>query len=168
MPKRPKSEALATVPEVRLQRGEAVWDRLPVLDERSGRKVGEVAVVRVQSRLERMHKRGEVTAEQRQAGEKFALDMEQAQRSTRSCLDFDIAQGGDVAPSRLGAHRAEAEMAVRDAMQVMGLMVWPVVVWVAVDGRSAKDWALSNGKAGRDGLAVLRVGLDALVKHYAI
>jgi hypothetical protein len=167
--RRRNTESLSTVPDVRLERGEAVWDKLPVIDERTGRKVGETAVVRVQSRLERMAKRGEITPIHRRAGERFALEMEQASRSTRSCLDFDTtAGGGDIAPSRLGAAIAEAELAVRAAMQCMGLTVWPVVVWVAVDGRSAKEWAVSQGMKGRDGLPVLRIGLEALRLHYAL
>jgi hypothetical protein len=40
----------------------------------------------------------------------------------------------------------------------MGPMLWPVVLWVVVTGRSAAEWA----KVSANPIAALRLGLDAL------
>lgn len=55
---------------------------------------------------------------------------------------------------------------VAAAMRGVGRTLWPVLVWVAIEGGSATGWARAVSRPDEDGMAVLRVALDALSAHY--
>lgn len=160
-------------PEIRVQRGDVMLDRVAITDD-AGKVVGQARAHRVQNRLEIMFKRKQILQDECRAGLRFAKDVEGCDVSMRSCMDMDSRGGGGGVPSLNmamvvgGEVAAAASMRVRDALGAMGLYSWPMVVWVAVQGRPASEWAVAKGLPARDGIAVLRVGLKSLVDHYRL
>jgi hypothetical protein len=179
LPKRRQDEIFDTggtkATQIRVERGDVVEAEIrdPVMT-RTQRRGNEVSVLpvynkahRVQSRLEIMARRKEITDRERKAGERFALDVEQSNASVKSCMVFEPG-GGNPELAMLHNSTAMASWRVSRAMSAMGLAAWPLVVWVAVDGRPASEWAEERGYKGRSGVDMLRNALDALAEHYGM
>jgi hypothetical protein len=158
-------------PEVRVMRGDVALDRVAITDDH-GKVIGQARAHRVQNRLDVLFKRKQINEAERDAGVRFARDVEACDVSMRSCMDLDSRGGGGVAGFinwamvDAGAAAAMASIRVRDALGAIGLAGWPLVVWVAVQGRSAADWAEAQGRPRSEGMTMLRVGLQSLVIHY--
>jgi hypothetical protein len=159
---------------VRVDRGDVTEDQIenPVVEQKRIR--GEsVALIhtatahRVQSRLERMKKRGEISPEEWKAGERYAKDYEMSGGTAKSCLNFDIG-GGDAELAMLWNSPDAAARRVAGARQAMGIGSWPIVHWVAVDGRLPDEWVREQNlsKTSGVGIAMLKRGLRVLHDHY--
>jgi hypothetical protein len=122
---------------------------------------------RVQSRLERMKKRGEISEDEWKAGERYARDYEMSGGTAKSCLNFDIG-GGDPELAMLWNSPDAASRRVARARQAMGIGSWPIVHWVAVEGRLPDEWVRERKLSTKTGVgaAMLRQGLRFLVDHY--
>lgn len=122
------------------------------------------------SYLAKQERRGEITRRQCQAGERYASHYEHATAGVPSALD----------PARVEAHSGGsgsrglaplsadpfARLLLDQATRAIGWALAEVVVWVAVEGRAATEWAQHHGRPSRDGMAILRFALDALANHY--
>lgn len=167
--KRPAKPALriATAPDIRCERGETELEVYAVIDD-AGRVVGRGNRQIVANHLSRYCKRGEITQRQFVAGAKFARDQEGAVPDIRSCLNAQRG-GGDAHEYMLAAGGAavHALHAYSKALAALGPLAL-IVTWVAVFGRPAASWATHHGRPARDGIAVLREGLQALADHYGL
>lgn len=156
--------------DIRRQRGEVRTEVVQYEHELDDGKVERRAlytVDRVQDFLSRYERRHEITEKQAKAGQRFARDCEGAGIWPKS--SFAGGGGGDLetAVRCIGDHSRMPTLRVRDAKQAMGPLA-QVVEAVAFHGQSAHAWATAQGKAPRDGMALLREGLEALVRHYGV
>lgn len=159
---------------IRVEREDVTEDQIadPVAEQK--RQRGEAVAVartatahRVQSRLERMKKRREISEEEWKAGERYALDYEMSGGTAKSSLNFDT-NGGDPELAMLWNSPDAAARRVARARNAMGLGSWPLVHWVAVEGRLPDEWVREQRLSTKTGVgaAMLRQGLRFLVEHY--
>lgn len=155
--------------QIRADREDVVEVKVPVIDDKTGNIRRYDKRHHVQSRLERMKNRKEISTLECKAGLIFAEDVEQASASVKSCLLFDTGRG-DPALGMLANSTAAASIRVREAMTALGLALWPIVVWVAVDGQPASEWAARNDlkAADKTGPGILRIALRRLATHYRL
>lgn len=157
-------------PDIRVARGEVVLESRVELGPTGkviGRRVGDV----VQDWLSRHRKRGEITERQHRAGQRLQEDAERSQIGIPSLLaPTRIAAGSNVADIAMygrGALAIGAAIRFRKAVIALG-PCGAVVLAVAVRGLSAAVWARSRGLPDGDGIATLRLGLEALADHYGL
>jgi hypothetical protein len=167
-PERP-GEARAT--QIRRDRGDVKATILTEIDKIGTRT--DIKVQMAQDWLKRHFRRGEISKVQFAAGVRFQRTSERVTVGVPSQLDpdkLDAPRGTGTTPDlriiALAEVAAAASGNFRAALDAMGPVLWPVVLWVVVSGRSAAEWAKSAGKPQTDGIAALRLGLDALVRHY--
>ena len=108
--------------------------------------------------------RRQITCEQAWAARVLQSDWEQANtRRPSSCgasldrVDF-ATQHEPYIPERAASFAT--------AMRAVGIVLSPVLAHVVLNGRSAHSWASDRGRPTEDGIAALRLALDALVAHY--
>jgi len=153
--------------DVRRARGEVVTEDVEVQNE-DGRRIVLHNVDRVQDFITRYWKQGALDDRQWKAGRTFARDAETAMVGVPSQLGRDGSGGGDGTKKSDAARAAlYASSRVRKAMAAVGKGAG-LVIWVAVEGRSASDWAEQNRIAPPLGIRMLRVALGRLVTHYGI
>ena len=156
-------------PDVRIARGEVVLAQRVELGPTGkviGRRVGDV----VQDWLSRHWKRGELSDRQYRAGKQLQEDAEGSQISIRSLLDPTRIPGGngaDIAMHARGARAIGASIRLRNALVALGPCA-AVTLAVTIQGLSAASWARLRGIPERDGIATLRLGLEALADHYRL
>lgn len=155
--------------DIRIERGEVGHAMAPVHDHAQN-VIGHQKVWRVQSRIAKHFNSGEINKRQFVAGERFHRDVSDLGADVGSCLDLDRRGGGGTGPvwPAGGARGAWASKAISAALKAIGPQLGPILVWVIVDGRSPADWATSRGKPRPDGIAALRLALDALADHYGL
>jgi hypothetical protein len=154
--------------DIRRQRGEVVTEDVEVFD--AGRRT-VLRVDRVQDYLVRYAGQRHISDTQRRAGQRYARDCEACHLGVKSQLGRTAASDKDASLASLGYGRgfgaSRAERRIIEADRSLGVLA-SIVRWVAADGRSAHDWAVEQGKPPRDGIAALRLGLDALALHYGM
>lgn len=123
---------------------------------------------RAQSALDRYHARHEIEDVQFLAGDQFRGDWYTAGMAgavTSRYAEPSDPGAGDAADGILDARRR-----VTQALRAVGLSLSPILTHVVLDGRPASEWPALAGKgkqrAGYEGLAALRLALDALAVHY--
>jgi hypothetical protein len=154
-------------PDIRIARGDVTFERKTITDA-GGKVTGTVEGYRVCTRLERMHKRGELNEHEYKAGSRFAEDCGKAEAATRSCLNRDT--GGDPIDAIIlnGARMNAADIRLRSAVMAIGPVMADVVLWVAFKGRPASEWAELQGMARRAGKELLGLALRKLATHYGL
>jgi hypothetical protein len=161
-------------PRIRVEREDVTEDQIPDPVAEQKRQRGQATAYtrsatahRVQSRLERMKKRREITEDEMKAGERYAMDYEMSGGTSKSCLNFDTG-GGDAELALLWNSPGAAARRVTEARQAMGLGSWPLIHWVAVEGRLPDEWVRERKLSTKTGVgaAMLRQGLRVLVEHY--
>lgn len=153
--------------DIRRARGEIVTEDVEVQGE-DGRRIVLHNVDRVQDYITRYWRQGALDDRQWKAGRSFARDAETALVGVPSQLGRDGSGGGDGERKRDAAKAALfASSRIRKAMTAAGKDA-ALVVWVAVDGRSAHEWAEQNRIAPPLGIRMLRVALGRLADHYGI
>lgn len=154
--------------EIRFDRGEMRLEDRSLTDEK-GRVIGRAKGDR-RAYLTKHLKRREIDGRQCRAGERYAADYEHSQAGVPSALDptrMESRGGGARGLPPLSGDPLAAIM-LRQASVAIGRMLAEIVVWVAVEGRTAGAWAEHLGKPARDGLPCLRLALDALARHYGL
>ena len=63
-------------------------------------------------------------------------------------------------------HQIDARRRFEAALQAVGQWLSPILVHVAICDLSPSDWSRDRGFPPRDGIAILRLALDALRWHY--
>jgi hypothetical protein len=156
-------------PQVRVDRGEVGLEPRSITDESTGRVLGVIQGDRVLDQLSRYCKRGEISKDHREAGERFAVLVERMEVSVRSNLNREIpgesADTGIITKGNM--MRLAARREVDRIEEAVGPVLLPVLYCVAVDGCPAGEWAESVGKPVRHGIAALCLALDALVRYWA-
>lgn len=156
--------------DVRRARGEIVTENVEIQNE-DGRRVVLHNVDRVQDYLARYAGQGHITDVQKRAGQRYARDCEACHLGVKSQLGRTESSGKDASLTSLGYGpgfgASLAERRIQQADRELGVLA-SIIRWVAALGRSAHDWAVEQGKPPRDGIAALRLGLDALVLHYGM
>jgi hypothetical protein len=156
--------------DVRRQRGEIITENVEVVHETGVRQV-LYNVDRVQDYLARYAGQGHISDLQKRAGQRYARDCEACHIGVKSQLGRTESTGKDMSIAMAGhgagywASVTERRIAIAES--ALGPLA-SIVRWVARDGRSAQDWAIKQGKPPRDGIAALRLGLDALAEHYGL
>lgn len=167
-PRRRRHDALLA-PSVRRARGEIVSEAFVETDTR-GRVTGRGNRDRAVSTPERLFRRGEISEFQYTAARMLIDAAEAAGRGVRSSLNIEPGGGGDREAATLhhGARYTHAAARVRDALAAAGSTLAPVLIAVVIEGQSATAWAASTGRNPRDGIAAVRLALDALVEHFRL
>jgi hypothetical protein len=152
--------------DIRRQRGEVVTEEVQY-ERDDGTKVAIRNVDRVQDFFSRYEARGELNSRQAKAGKRFMRDAEGSGIWPKSSMSGSGGGDLDVAIWKIGDGSRQPSIRLKQALVALGPCA--AVVWaVAVQGRSAHEWATVNHKVPRDGMALLRAGLDALVDHYML
>jgi hypothetical protein len=153
--------------DIRRARGDVITENVEVVHETGIRQV-LYNVDRVQDFVTRYWRQGAINDRQWKAGRTFARDAETALVGVPSQLGRDGTGGGDGERKRDAAKAALfASSRVRMAMRAAGRDT-ALLIWVAVDGRSAHEWAENNHIAPPLGIRMLRVALGRLADHYGI
>lgn len=112
--------------------------------------------------------RSNISEDQYLAGYTFAMDAEKASavlpvRTVKAAaLEFVGASHYDPTPYQLACKRA-----VDEAITALGPQLSSVVINVCVYNNPASEWAIAFGNRPKeDGIACLRLALDALHEHY--
>lgn len=155
-------------PSVRRARGEVVSEAFVETDTR-GRVTGRGTRERVLITPERWLKRGEISELQFVAARMLLDAVEATGRGVRSSLNFEPSDGDpEAAALHRGGRYAQAAARVRGALAAAGSTLAPVLIAVIIDGQSATAWAAAAGRPPRDGIAAVRLALDALVEHFKL
>lgn len=112
--------------------------------------------------LERYRRRGSIDSRQHRAAERLQELHAHSGYAPRLVAGYGAGSGG--APPGPGLGPTSAEYAA--AMRAVGIILSPVLVAVVLEDRAAEAWALSTNRPGKDGIAALRLALDALVEHF--
>jgi hypothetical protein len=120
------------------------------------------------TRLEELHARGVISIEQRQAGERLAKDYAWSGEPLGHLVErYEpwTPKGTGVrfndAPGQIDARRR-----FEAALQTVGKWLSPVLVHTCLCDLAPCHWATARGAPGTDGIAVLKLALDALGGHY--
>lgn len=163
-----KRRAFLGAPKVRVDRGEFEEEAVPIINARglvTGRFKRDRRVY-----LAEHQKRGDITPIERRAGERYAADYEHATTGVPSFLDperLELHGGGGARSLPTLSGDAFAALMLRNANLALGdVLLIEIVVWVAVQGLPARDWAVRRSRPPRDGMAILRHALRALAAFY--
>ena len=117
-----------------------------------------------QSALERYLARGEVSAQQYRDGERLLRDWLLSGLEPQITGAYEAAFLGAAMPLVPGLGPGWSFYAA--AMRAVGLILSPVLAHVVLHGCSASSWAEETHRPRSDGIAALRLALDALGAHY--
>ena len=123
------------------------------------------AIVVTQWPLDRYAKREQIDPDQYDAGERLRKDWHRSGMMPRMTADLarETGLGGR---SEMTDEQVAAWQRYKRAIQTVGLILSPILVHVCCMGWPADDWAKSRGRPQGDGIAALRLALDALCVHY--
>lgn len=116
-----------------------------------------------QTPMERYRARGQVTDQQFTDAERLWADYMQSGLTANVIAKYGVTMpGGDAATPGCGPRY----LSYTAAMRAVGIILSPVLAWVVLQGEPADAWALQNRRPAADGIAALRLALDALGQHY--
>jgi hypothetical protein len=114
------------------------------------------------SQIDRYRKRGSIDLPQFHAAEKLANLFAGSGLNPKLTANWDTTFGGNSGLPGMGPTAREYML----AMQAVGIILSPVLVHVVFQDQSAVSWAVALGKPQKDGMAALRLALDALCFHW--
>lgn len=152
-------------PAIRLARGEFEIDQIAERNEK-GDIIGHTKAFTRKSNLSRYWKRREITDRQYAAGVRFERDIEAVGAGGRSCLNLERT-GGDPHIAIVGKGLTDRVQACRSAIGCLGYLKY-FVVSVVLNGMTATEAGEGLVNPRQDGIAALRLGLDALADHYRL
>ena len=117
-----------------------------------------------QTPMERYLARGEVTRQQFDDAERLWGDYMRSGLTAAVTGSYGTSTGGGSGAPTPGCGPRYAQY--QAAMRAVGIILSPVLVWVVLEGNAASDWARKSERAVGDGIAALRLALDALGMHY--
>ncbi len=123
------------------------------------------ARVETQTQIDRLERRKNITPELAEAGRRYFGDAYYAGTVPRAAASGS--ERVDRSPESLSERYVAATQRRRHAIRALGDLVG-VVEWVCVDDLSPYSWALKQGEFPGAGIAVLRIALLTLAKHYGI
>jgi len=130
--------------------------------ERAGVKAARVITV---SMIARYRHKGQITVMQSDAAEKLLADWEMAGRQLAVTGTYGQAGMGKPEMSDMAAL---AHSRYVNATRAVGIELSPILVHVVLLDGSAADWAKGRGDIPQSGIAILRLALDALARHYRL
>jgi hypothetical protein len=144
--------------------GKAAEERVQEAGDALAREYERKRVKRAdkKTQIELYHPRS-IDLAQKNAAEKLKSDWQNSGLNPRVVAAYDSAVGGG------GNNMPGMGTTARDymlAMQAVGMILSPVLVHVVIEDQSAESWAQLKGKPLKDGIAALRLALDALCEHY--
>jgi hypothetical protein len=160
-------------PSIRAMRGEVEIDEHRVeIDPVNGRVTGRLSGH--VSGLRRYRVRGEITARQFDAGQRFIDQHEAAHAAGIQAQDLGGIgaatpdHGGRVVSKLIAAEQAIA--AQRDLKRAIAKLgpCYPLISAVLLTQTTPREWAERRGWRPDHGFGILLLGLDALADHYAI
>jgi hypothetical protein len=116
------------------------------------------------TQIDRYHSRGSIDGPQKTAAEKLAQLFSSSGLNPKVTANWDSTFSGGAQSPGMGPTAREYML----AMQAVGIILSSVVVWVVLQDHSAESWAQKTGKPEKDGIAALRLGLDALAVHFRL
>lgn len=137
------------------------------IEERDPQNPGKKrARVETQTHLDRYLKRESITVEQGEAGRIYFLSAYYSGAIPRPAAgNQDRVDGARFATQ-------EAPVSARQkrtkAIAALGRELFGIAEAVIVDDRAAEAWAIEHGEHPRAGIAVLRVALTTLARHYGL
>ena len=117
-----------------------------------------------QSAMERYLARGEVSGQQYRDGERLLRDWLLSGLEPQITGAYEAAFLGAAIPLVPGLGPGWSFYA--SAMRAVGIILSPVLCHVVLHGCSASSWAEGTQRRRTDGIAALRLALDALGEHY--
>jgi hypothetical protein len=123
------------------------------------------ARVETQTQIDRLERRKNITPEQAEAGRRYFQDAYYAGTVPRASVSGS--ERVDRSVETVSDRYVASTQRRRHAIKALGDLV-PVVEWVCVDDLSPYSWALKQGEFPGAGIAVLRIALLTLAKHYGI
>jgi hypothetical protein len=123
------------------------------------------ARVETQTQIDRLERRKSISPEQAEAGRRYFADAYHAGTVPRAAVSGS--ERVDRSPESVSDCYVAATQRRRHAIKALGDLV-SVVEWVCVDDLSANTWAMRRGEFPGAGIAVLRIALTTLAKHYGI
>lgn len=121
--------------------------------------------VATRTQLEVLQARGSIAIAQARAGSRIYADWYRSGSAPRVTANVSRLIGDPIIAAGPEA-QFKARQAYEQAIQAVGVILSPVVVHVCLLDLPAGEWAKQVGKPEPDGIAALRLGLDALVGHY--
>lgn len=123
--------------------------------------------------IDRYHRRREIAAVHYDAATRLKADFAQAGFTPRVTAAYADAIDRPTHPTGPEDHGSiDAKRRCRQALAAVGPVLSPILLDVVCLDRTAADWATARGRegkrAGTEGLAVLKLALDALAIHYGL
>jgi len=151
-------------PDIRVQRGDVVVDNFVEDGCKGLRKRHKI------DRLARYARRNVINRMQHAAGIRFIGDAEACEVSIPSLLDDRACpgsgEGSHIAVAERGAALLDAQRNLGEAIRAIGMQLSPIVIAVCIQNVPADEWAKRAKLPVNDGAALLRAGLQALVRFY--
>lgn len=140
----------------------------------AAREAAEVAVEDAQERpkvaryqpiLDRYLARSQITKIQHEAGERLHEDAVGMGQSYVRAASYEpmSPSTGDPTPRQVKCYHS-----YRAAIQSVGQFLSPVLIAVCIHDESCGEWAKRYRRREDDGMAILRMALDALATHYGL
>lgn len=124
------------------------------------------ARVETQTQLDRYLRRKSISEEMHEAGSRYFADAyySGAIPHGSSCVGERLDRSAETFSERYVA----ATERRRNAIRALGLGLVPITEWVCCDDHAAEGYAIRRREHPRAGIAILRLALEALVKHYGL
>lgn len=150
---------------IRPTRERATHDEITIPQQDRDHQHHRPARVETQTQLDRLERRKSISPELAEAGRRYFQDAYYAGTVPRAATSGS--ERVDRSPEALSDRYVAASQRRRHAIKALGDLVG-VVEWVCVDDLSPYSWAMKQGEFPGAGIAVLRIGLLTLAKHYGI
>lgn len=123
------------------------------------------ARVETQTQIDRLERRKSIDANQAEAGRRYFSDAYHAGSVPRATISGSerVDRSTESASDRVVAATQRRRLAIRALGELVG-----IVEWVCVDDHAPQAWAIRRREHPMAGIAVTRVALTALAKHYGI
>ena len=127
------------------------------------------ARVETQTQIDRLERRKSITEDQAEAGRKYYTDAYYAGVVPRGRVSVGDRVSGsceDASEEAINRHIAVKDRRAK-AIRALGELV-SIAEWVCVDDYPAESWAIRRREHPRAGIAIARVMLTTLAKHYGL
>jgi Domain of unknown function (DUF6456) len=124
---------------------------------------------RTRTRLDELEARGAIEPGHRDAGIRLASDYQRSGEGPRHLVQSYGPRMPKSASDILdSARQIDARRRFEKALQAVGKWLSPVLIHVAILDEAPCHWAERYGRPAKDGIACLRLALDALMVHYGM
>lgn len=124
------------------------------------------ARVETQTQLDRYFRRKSISEDMHEAGCRYFADAYYSGAVPHGAGSYG--ERLDRSAEAFSERFVAATQRRRHAIRALGLGLVPIVEFVCVDDHAAEGWAIRRKEHPRAGIALLRLALEVLVKHYGL